>query len=478
MEEYETTPVRDGSKQRQASGLAVGEPPGFSEWPGRVRLYNKIQKALFIASSWLTDRHPRAGARLIDFLVRPLASHPLLAALCARRNREVLRTLRRFRRFLIIPDIHIGDAVMTQPALSALRDFFPAAHVDYIVNKTAYPVIEGNPDATRVIPFFSNGTFLSSGTLAELRRMVRDGGYDLILNFCPYIDGKDMGLGWIRMVNILSCAPAVIRDEHRTRDVMHFSAVIYRVTRGWLSWAAEPLGSERFRGLRLTVGDSAIEEAGRFAAQAGLRPGDPVIMYNPDAASLYTRMPPDRQFAFLDSLLRLGPKVLVGAGHTQAGIGDRLVDRLDPRRRAKARIVPVSLSLAAYAALIDLCDVFITGDTGPLHLAAARKYSGSGRHRFRNRTAVLSFFGATPARMSGYDSDEPGYLAADQDAPSRAYTAVSPCRNITCLNKTFKTCRNVRCFEEVDVESLTGWTGAYLESLGRRSSERREPAAA
>jgi hypothetical protein len=102
---------------------------------------------------------------------------------------------------------------------------------------------------------------------------------------------------------------------------------------------------------------------------------------------------------------------------------------------------------------------------------------GRGRHQFRNWIAVLSFFGATPPRMSGYDSFRPGYLPANQDAPSFCYQAVSPCRNVTCLNKLFKTCVTPRCFEHVDVDGLAGQAVAHLHSLrlpGAPHLERRE----
>jgi hypothetical protein len=98
-----------------------------------------------------------------------------------------------------------------------------------------------------------------------------------------------------------------------------------------------------------------------------------------------------------------------------------------------------------------------------LHLAAASRLSRTGRHHFRNRTALLSIFGATPARMSGYDSVQPGYLPANQAAPSWSYTAESPCRNITCVNKIFKTCRDLRCFEAVDITALAGRIREYLK---------------
>ena len=146
---------------------------------------------------------------------------------------------------------------------------------------------------------------------------------------------------------------------------------------------------------------------------------------------------------------------------------ERLLATLPTAMQQDVRIVPRSMPLDAYAALIDLADVFVSGDTGPLHLAAARRYARSGHHQFRNRTAVLSFFGATPPRMSGYDSFRPGYLAANQDAPSFCYQAVSPCRNITCVNKLFKTCATPRCFEHVDVDAIASRAAAHLHSLER-----------
>jgi ADP-heptose:LPS heptosyltransferase len=399
-----------------------------------------------------------------------LASHPLLAAVSAQHNRRVMHGLSSFRRFLVVPDVHIGDAVMSQSALTALRDFFPDARVDYIVNRTAHSLIDGNPEATRTIPFFSSGTFPSGEALAALKRMIQVERYDLVLNFCPYIDDKDIGLKGIRMLNFLSYAPVILKNERRPYEINHFTSLTYRFVRDSLSRVAGPLREERFMGLRLTITDKAFDEAGRFAKEAGLQTDEPVIMYNPDAASPFTRMPFDKQASLLASLARLNTKILVGAGHTESRIGHRLISSLEPRLRSLTRIVPASLSLAAYSALLDLSDIFITGDTGPLHLAAARKYSASGGRQFRNRTAVLSLFGATPARMSGYDSSRPGYLPANQDAPSRAYTAQSPCRNSTCVNKTFKTCRFVRCFDGVDIDGLTAWTEAYLRTLLPRAT--------
>jgi ADP-heptose:LPS heptosyltransferase len=364
---------------------------------------------------------------------------------------------------------------MSQSALTALRDFFPEACVDYIVNRTAYPLIEGNPEASRVLPFFSKGPFPSYGDLSELRDMIQRGRYDLVINFCPYLNGKDIGLNKGRMLDFLTYAPTIVRNEKRPSQINHFAYQTYRFTRQLLSPVAEPHRPEHYRGLRVMIGSRAVEEAKRIAAGAGLTSGMPAILFNPDAASPFTRMPFEKQARLLARIARLNTAVLVAAGHTERGLGKRLISSLAHSFRSQVMIVPASLSLEAFTALIDICDVFVTGDTGPLHLAAARKFSRSGRHKFRNRTAILSIFGATPARMSGYDSFQPGYLPANQDAPSWSYTARNPCRNITCLNKTFKTCRTLRCFDEVDEEGMAGLLSIFLKALSYRQSSQMEP---
>ena len=177
-------------------------------------------------------------------------------------------------------------------------------------------------------------------------------------------------------------------------------------------------------------------------------------MLNPDAASPYTRVPFNEQVELLRQLSALAVPVLVAAGHTEANVGVRLRDALPAAQQRGLHIIPATMPLDAWSALIDRADAFVSADTGPLHLGAARKVSRSGSRSFRNRTAIHGIFGATPARMSGYDSTLPGFLPANQDAPSHTYVAGSPCRNITCLNKLYKTCQTVRCFEVTDIDAI------------------------
>ncbi len=436
------------------------------------------QRIAFAATSRLTDAFPVAGARLLDTLVFPVFGSLAMAAVLERRNLRIMRKVRAFRRFLVIPDIHIGDAVMTQPALSAVRDFFPDAEIDYAINRAVAPLIEGNPDATRILPLFSGAQFPTAADVEALHDAVGRGRYDLCLSFGTFLEERDVAERGQPFLGFLTHAATLLRNEGDPGVINHFSYQYYQFVRGVLSMVARPVREPAYPGIRTTHSDEAVEEAARFLAGAGLSDGSPVIMVNPDGACRFTLMPFETQAALLGRLAADTPDAtfVLGAGHTFEGIGERLVASLPPQQRGRFRIIPRNMRLEGYAALMDRADVFITGDTGPLHLAAARRYSRSGRHRFRNRTAVLSLFGATTARMSGYDSTQDGYLPANQDAPSWCYVAGSPCRNITCLNKYFKTCARVRCFEHVDLADVAALVAAHVDphARGRASSAPRE----
>ena len=438
--------------ERVDAGGKQNSPPGW-------------QKYLFDFSSRLTRYFPRTGSRFLNLIVVPSMGSSFLIALANHRQQKQIRHCHSFRRFLIVPDCHIGDAVMTQSAATAIRDFFPGADVDYVINKTAFPLIEGNPDLTRIIPLFSGGPFVSAAEMSVLRRFIAEGRYDICLNFSPFLKSDEIGSEGMGILDFMNRAPMIVRNERRPSQVNHFIHQQYTFTREWLSLISQPARTKAFKGVRITLSDAAVDQAHRFASEIGLSQTLPVVFFNPDAAFRFTRMPFDKQTDLLNRIARLKASVLLGEGHSEAGIGRRLKEALSPPLQAHVRIVPAALPLEVYAALIDLSDVFVSADTGPLHVAAARKYSRTKRFVFRNRTAVLSLFGATPPRMSGYDSCQQGYLPANQDAPSWCYTAGSPCRNITCLNKMLKTCRTVRCFEQMDVEALVQWIDSHLGTL-------------
>jgi hypothetical protein len=301
--------------------------------------------------------------------------------------------------------------------------------------------------------------------MAAVRELVAGGGYDLVVNACPsFVPGRPLPER-VPVLDFLTHAPHLVRNEYAPAEPNHFLFQSHRFLAELFNQRWSPQRTPWVPGALIHLDDAAVDTADAFVASAPAFQNEAWVLLNPDGASPYTR-PPE---AFLAALLRRlaegGAFVLVGEGHTDAGVGLRLQDALPPALRARTLTVPAVLPAPAYAALLDRVDVFVSGDTGPLHWGAARKVSRTGGRLFWNHTTVVSLFGATPARMSGYDSVQPGFLPAWQDAPSAVFRSHPPCRNLTCLNKLHKTCRIPRCFEGCSPLAVADAVLARLEAI-------------
>ena len=407
-----------------------------------------LQKTLFGFARTLTEKTPRGGARFLDAAVRPLLALPILSKNVHRRNQRILSGLDRLDRVLILSDIHLGDAVMMQSLATAVRDFFPLAEVHYAVSRNAAPFLEGHPDVTRLWPIYTGSPLPSDSDLQAVEDLLKNHPFDLVVNACPFfVPGRPLPHQGA-VLDFMTHAPRIMRNEINPGEPNHFMFQAHLFLTHLLREKFTPVRQGDYRGGQLVLDDESMDRAASFLDGLHLEPHLKLVLVNPDTASPYTRPP----VVFLQGLLRRlaveeNIHLLVGEGHTDKGVGIRLWDSMPEAYRHKVSLVPASLPGTAYAALIDRMDAFVSGDTGPLHWAAARKVSRTGQRPFRNRTAVYSLFGATPARMSGYDDHQPGFLSASQDAPSRTFISEAPCRNITCLNKLHITCRNIRCFE-------------------------------
>ena len=424
---------------------------------------NNLQKFLFHLTSVLTTWFPRFGAWLLNALVTPVLGNRLLVRVVREKNLEKIREVKQFKKILVIPDIHIGDAVMLQGAVMAFRDYFPDARVDYIVKNAVSCLIEGNPAISNLYPYFTGTVFPTPSDIESIKKLVVENQYDLCFNCSPFFEDHSLFPTGQKILNLMTSAPQLVRNDIDHVGINHFMTQSYEFVYGLLRDTVPSRPTKPFRGVPVHLADSALEEAKGFLSKNGLTTEKPIVFLNPDTASPFTRIPVEKQLEFLKLLAQMPVQILLGAAFTFKDTEKQLVESLTAEERSKVTVVPKALPLDAYNALIDLVDVFVSGDTGPLHMAAARKCSKTGNIQFRNKTFVISIFGATPARMSGYDSTDPLFPPANQDVVSRTFVSESPCRNITCVNKMAKTCKDIRCFEVLDVAVIAGDIKAYLK---------------
>ncbi len=422
---------------------------------------NPIQDGFFRMTSRFTQLFPERGAKILDALFLPLLSNSMVIRHFHGQNQKKLRCIKSFDRLLVISDIHIGDSVLALSALSAVRDFFPGAQIDYVVKKSVAGFFQGHPDVSGVWPIFTGSQFPNQRDLLEIQELA--GEYDMVFNFCPFLEPRlfpEPG----KVFHALSHAPIFARNEREGAIPNHIAYQVHRFIYDLLSPLFPIRRGRPFEGPRVYLSAESIEEAGAFFMDRSGWAGEPVLFLNPDTASPFTRIPLAYQAELLNRLLEMPCRILIGEGHTEKGIGEKLFFSVPMLLRSKITLVPSSMPLETYTALIDWSDVFISGDTGPLHLAAAAKRDKSGKTLLRNRTSVFSVFGATPPRISGYAA-RPGYLDSAQDAPAYVYQSGSSCRNVTCMHKMAKMCDAAGCFQSLDLGRILSDIRQRLQQL-------------
>lgn len=82
-------------------------------------------------------------------------------------------------RFVILRMSALGDIVHTLPAIHALRESFPGAQIDWLLDEKWTPVLEGNPDVNRIVAMNRGSALNVIGTIGELRRA----RYSMALDF-------------------------------------------------------------------------------------------------------------------------------------------------------------------------------------------------------------------------------------------------------------------------------------------------------
>ncbi|HEY5039643.1 MAG TPA: glycosyltransferase family 9 protein, partial [bacterium] len=366
---------------------------------------------------------------------------------------------------LVLSDVHLGDAIVLQGSVAALRELFPKAQIDYAVKRSMEKILEGNPLFSNVIPLFTESPLPGKKDLESAKKLLAEGGYDICFNFCPFFQDGEFFPQDEKVLHFVTHGPHLVFNQWAKKEPNHFHFQAYEFIHQLLARFRSPDRPQSYRGPSIVLSDEAVEEAENFLEANHLKGPEPLLFLNPDTASPYTRVPSHYLAELLWGLSSLPGKVLLGASFSEPGAEQRLLNCLPSSFRTWVTVVPTSLSLPAYAALTDRADLFLSGDTGPLHVAAARKISKSGRHSFRNKTSVFCLFGATLAGFSGYASEDTLFCPAAQDAPSRVYVSESPCRNLTCLNKMYKTCKELRCFEFLDVEKILEDAGRFVETV-------------
>ena len=311
----------------------------------------------------------------------------------------------------------IGDAVMTLPALKALRKAYPNSHMSLLVKPSVAAIFEKNPFIDEVILYEEKGITGKMKLVHTLRKarfskaVLLQNAFDAAL--IAFLSGIPERIGYDRdgRGKLLTKRVPYDGDDMKSHHIDYYLSLL-RAT-GISAGRAKPW-------IFLSL-EERLAARGRLSA---LR--RPILGINPGAAyGSAKRWLPARfaEVAAWFSRDTKGSVVIFGAGHE--GDVAHEIERLitteqrryeEPYYRSPETLLNLAgnTSLRELIALIAECDVFLSNDSGPMHIAYAAG------------TPLVALFGSTSPVLTGPVGE--GNVVIRPDIPC------SPCFERTCRN--------------------------------------------
>ncbi len=319
----------------------------------------------------------------------------------------------------------IGDAIMTTPAVRTIRQNFPDADITLLALPWVADVFAACPHIDHIFIYHKNGRYQGLRGKIRLAADLRAEHFDLTILLQNAFEAA--------LITTLARIP--VRAGYTTdgRGILLTHGIHKHPDIG--SKHQVHYYQEMLRGLGLQPGPdslelflepSAIQEAEALLEKAVQGREVPIIGLNPGAAYGPAKRWPVRKYGELGRQLAIATDGLILIFGTEE---DREA-AAEISEAADERVLDLTgkTSLALALACIDRCQVFVTNDSGLMHVAAAL------------HTPLVAIFGSTDHIATGPYSDKATIIRKPLDC--------SPCMKTHCPKEHFQ------CMEQITVDEV------------------------
>jgi lipopolysaccharide heptosyltransferase I len=284
-------------------------------------------------------------------------------------------------RILISRMSAIGDAILTLPVACALREEFPDAFIAWVIERKAAPMVRGHQALDAVIEL-QRGWFTSPTGIRHARSVLRPHRFDVSID-CQG-NTKSSLAGWLSGASKrVGYGGKHCGELSRVFNNVRIKPVFSHLTDRSLELLI-PLGihSPRVR-WQLPLPQSARSWAAHWRRTV---PAPRLAVLNPGGTWKSKLWEPDRFAATARYLHRAYGyrSAVVWGSPDERFMAQQIVEQSDG-----VAVLAPDTDLHHLASLIESADLFISGDTGPLHMAVAVA------------TATIGLYGATRPGDSG-----------------------------------------------------------------------------
>jgi heptosyltransferase-2 len=288
-----------------------------------------------------------------------------------------------FKRILIVRTDRIGDVLLSTPVIKAMRQACPSAYIAMMVSPYTKEIVDGNPYLDSVITYDKDNMHKSWQRTLRFAHNLKKRKFDLALVLHPtnrvhlvtFLAGIPKRIGYGRKLGFL-----LTEMIKHTKHLGQKHEVEYNLD------LVRHLGIEpQDRSLFMPIKPAAEEWAVQAFKQEGIKEGDKLLAIHP-GASCPSKIWPNERFAEVaDKLVeKCGFKVLLISGPKDAGLAHKVIKNM----RHPAVDFSGRTSVAQLASLLKRCRLFISNDSGPVHIATAVG------------TPVISIFGRNQPGLS------------------------------------------------------------------------------
>lgn len=270
------------------------------------------------------------------------------------------------RAVVIRPDERIGNLLLLTPMIDALHQVWPGVQVDILVGGAMAGLFENDPRVMDRIIFDKRALVRNPLGLVPIARRLMAGRYDLAIDashshsfsltsgLLVRATGARWRLGWRRGAGdrLLNCG--LVRRKEDRPHTSRLYVELLRVLAPGAPWGP----------LHLPVTAAEEAEARRRLIEAGwpAAAGGPVVGFHPGGRGA-KRWPTDRFVEVARGLAADGATVILFHGPGEESI----LERFEPGLAIRAPRLPLRL----FAAALRVCRLFVSSDTGPMHMAQA-----------------------------------------------------------------------------------------------------------
>ena len=331
---------------------------------------------------------------------------------------------------LAIQTAFIGDLIMTTPLFQGLKQIFPEASIDLVVNSRYSSLMANNPFIRDVYGFEKSGNKI--GNLARLIRIIRRNRYDLAVSKQIHLSSSlMMFLGGIKMrvgssEQLLLTHPVKFAPGIHIREQVEM--LLKKIHEGSFDLQTRLYPSEEDEAIAARY----LSNNGRF--RLGVAPG---------SVWETKKWPKEYYMEVINGLSKETDIYLIGGGAGDMALCDEIA-----RACTHENITNTAgkLSLLQSAAMIGKLDLMLCNDSAPLHMANAMQ------------TPVFAVFGPTVRRFGCFP-----YQPRDKMIEIDLY-----CR--PCASHGGNRCpeKHFRCMQEITPSRVAGYIRSFIETASRK----------